>query len=275
LAPAVLRARAGGLHRRQRHRRGALGLQARQQQLEPARLVGVAARHQRGQVSAQVLGLRVRRRRTEFGAQRFEVAASVEGPGELGIHRHAKGHRDAPRPPLGHRHGQRLLHFAHETAAFAHHAVGFQRGAPFQHLRQRGAAAAHHLEVGQGAVHQRRVDPAARPRAGGGLLQQHQAEAIELHRRVAGVVAVVGRRHHLRQQEGGAADAFELRAADVRRHALCMAGVGQVQRIAAARGSGCGGAGGMRDGHGGGRVGLPTLTPGLARPSPPARRGRR
>jgi threonine aldolase len=84
------------------------------------------------------------------------------------------------------------------------------------------------VEVGEGGVDQGGVDPAARPLAGHGLLQQHEAERVEVGLEVGVRVGqVVGRLDHLREVVHGMADARQLLLADVRRQAFGVSDGGQ------------------------------------------------
>ena len=133
----------------------------------------------------------------------------------------------------------------------------------------RFGAGAHGVDVRQRGVHQRRVYPAAGALPGHGLLQQHEAEFVEVvvvALRVFG--QVVGGFHHLRQRVGGVAYAGQRVLVDVLGQARNVAryrqsrlpGRGARSGLAWGLGRGCG-----RVGHGARKV-RPTVNPGSHRP---------
>ena len=164
------------------------------------------------------------RRGAQRGQQRRRVAAAVEGPHRVGIDRHAEQHRHRP---AGFGQLQRVADQARPHAGAARHRHLLERAGALQHQRPRLRAAAHGVEVRERGVDQVGRDPAARPLAGHGLLQQHQAELVEVGFEVGvGIGQVVGRLHHLRQVVQRMADAGELLLPDVRRQAFGVAGDG-------------------------------------------------
>ena len=206
-------------------------LQARQQRVEPARLEGVAALDEVRQVRRQFGGLRVFGRRAEGCEQRGLVAITIEPPHRRVVDGHAEQHRHAPRRRIGHSHLQRMADEAREHAGMARHADGFERRAALAHQRQHVGAVAHGVELRERGVDQARFDPAARPRAGGGLLQLHEAELVEMGFEPGALLGQeIGRLDDLRQVVGGLAQAIELGRADVGGHPFGVARIGQVQR---------------------------------------------
>jgi hypothetical protein len=243
--PAVLGAGAGGHQVGQGLRRGALGLQARQQRGDVLGLEGIAAREQAFEVGGERGSVGPLRVRAQRGLQRGGVTVAVEAPDGLVGGVDLEGHGDLP-GRVGER--ERLAHAALPVAGVARDAQAFERGAALQHQRARARAGADGGDVGQRGVDVLGRDPAARALAGHALLQLHVALAVEVALEAGGVLGdEVGRLDHLRQQVGGLAQLRDLFERHVRRQAGPVVGVGQV-------GAGVGGA--ATGGRGGGIRGV-------------------
>ena len=229
--PAVLGTGAGGFQVSQRLRPRTFGLQPRQQRRQLLVVAELASLGQRVDVRAQLGRMRPVRRAAQAGQQHSLLAIAEKGPDRLGRNGHPPGHAQrAGLGPIRKAQRQGLAHQPLPTVTGAGDADGVQRGAALDHQRPGFATHSHFVKVQQRRIDQRRGNPSAGPLIGHGLLQQDQAQGVQVGFEVGRVFRqVVGRLDHLRQVVGGLADPLESFGRDVGRYALGVTGVGELE----------------------------------------------